>query len=66
MGRRCREFVPDHLRPSFFREEAGGLANQTGGPDLGRALRDEYILRCERVQFQDALTLREAMTGRLF
>ena len=49
LGRRCCEFVPDRLRPSFFREEAGGLANQTGGPDLGRDLRDEYILRCERV-----------------
>ena len=45
LSRRFREFAMDHLRPSYFRAEAHGLANPVGRADLDSALRQAYNLR---------------------
>ena len=45
LSRRFREFAVDHLRPSYFRAEAHGLANPAERADLDSALRQAYNLR---------------------
>ena len=47
--RRFYEFALDHVRPSFFREEAFGLDNPVGRGDLSAALRQAYNLRSRHV-----------------
>ena len=49
LGRRFREFVLDHLRPSYFRAEAREVANPAGRADLETALRRAYRLRSQYI-----------------
>ena len=49
LTRRFREFALDHLRPSYFREEAQGLINPMGRSDLVRALNRAYHLRSKYI-----------------
>ena len=49
LGRRFREFVTDHLRPSYFRGEARDLVNPMARPDLDAALRQAYRMRSQYI-----------------
>ena len=45
LWRRFRDYTLNHLKPSFFREEAAGLEFPVGRADLLTALREAYRLR---------------------
>lgn len=45
VARRFREFAIDHVRRSFFREEAAGAVAPVSRPDLMIALRQAYSIR---------------------
>ena len=49
LGRRFREFVIDHLQPSYFRGEARDLVNPMARADLDAALRQAYRLRSQYI-----------------
>ena len=55
LARRFRDFTLDHLRPSYFREEAVGLDKPAGRADLSCALREAYRLRSKYIHNLDKL-----------
>ena len=61
LARRFRDFTLDHLRPSYFREEAMGLDKPVGRTQLPSVLREAYRLRSKYVhnlnELPRALTL---------
>ena len=61
LASRFRAFALDHLRPSFFREEAHGLISPVGRADTIGALRQAYNLRSkyihELAELPDILTI---------
>ena len=56
--RRFCDFALDHLRPSYFREEASGLDNPMGRADIPGALKQAYELRSRHIhELQELPTL---------
>ena len=49
LARRFRAFTLEHIRPSYFRQEAAGLFNPVGRTELRGVLREAYRLRSKYV-----------------
>ena len=64
LGRRFREFVIDHLQPSYFRGEARDLVNPMGRSDLHAALRQAYQMRSQYIHELRELPAILKITGR--
>ena len=55
LTRRFRDFTLDHLKPSYFRQEAAGLDKPVGRTELPDALHEAYRLRSKYVHNHDEL-----------
>ena len=64
LGRRFREFTLDHLRPSYFREEAQSQVGPMGRSDLVGALRQAYDLRSKYIHNLAELPAMLTVAGR--